>query len=256
MQKELLFIHGSSEFLLATNKLLMKISVPLGSSRTWALLAVLLGINVTVVALSVWAGVSQRNLQAYLGEGSVITWLSGLQLLAVAFVSLKLYRLRGQRQWSWRSPALFWLLISLGFVFLAADELVEIHEQLHAWLHQAWNIQETGLTDRIDDAIVGLYGAVAAGLVYRYRGEIKRYSNVLPIFSAAFAVLAVMVFLDILTNRPDILPWLLGSDAALPVQSTFEVLEEFCKLVVESLCLAGMYRALRSERRIADRTTV
>lgn len=221
-----------------------------GSSQAWSLIATLLGINVVAVMLSVWAGLSQRDLQTYFGEGSFITWMSALQLLTIAFTSLRLYLLRRKQQtWSsWRSPILVWLLIALGFIFLAADELVEIHEQLDAWLHTIWSIQETAFTDRIDDVIVGLYGIVAAGLVYRYRLEIKRYRQVLPLIFISFAVLFVMILLDVLTNRPDILSLMLSGDAVLPVKSTLEVLEEFCKLAVESLCLASVYQALNAER--------
>lgn len=233
----------------------MKISEPrgssrLGSSQGWSLITSLLGINTVAVLLSVWVGISQGNLPAYFGEGSVITWISALQLLAIAFVSLKLYLLRdGQQRWSWRSPTFIWLLVALGFVFLAADELLEIHEQLDAWLHTIWSIQETALTDRIDDLIVGLYGVAAAGLVYLYRREIKRYSQLLPLIFISFAVLFVMVFLDVLTNRPDILSLVLSSEAVPPVKSTLEVLEEYCKLIVGSLFLASMYQAFSAERR-------
>ena len=228
----------------------MKISKSLNSVANWSLLRVLLVVNCTVVVLSVWTGISHGDLRANFDEESLITWLSMLQLLAIAIVSAGLYLLRCWGQWSWRSPALLWLLISLGFVFLAVDEFTEIHERMDIAIHTLFNIQENAITDRIDDVIVGLYGIVAAGLVYKYRGEIKRYSTVLPLIVISFIVLFVMVFLDVLTNRPDILSLLLGTDFGLVARTSLEVLEEFCKLTVGSLFLVSVCRAFRAERRM------
>ncbi|MEM7795797.1 MAG: hypothetical protein AAF579_15260 [Cyanobacteria bacterium P01_C01_bin.118] len=222
--------------------------MPWSSSKAWPLLRVLLILNGVVVVLSAWAGIKDGNLQAYFDEESVVTWLSGLQLIAVAVVAMRMYRLRCQRRWSWKSPAFIWLLIAFGFVFLAADELLEIHEQLDKWLHTIGNIQETALTDRLDDAIVGGYGMLALGLVYGYRRELKRYRSVFPLMVASFIPLFVMVVLDLLTNRPDILPFLLGADTAFPVKSTLEVLEEFCKLMVSSFLLASIFQAFSLEK--------
>ncbi|MEM8613822.1 MAG: hypothetical protein AAGF93_17485 [Cyanobacteria bacterium P01_H01_bin.105] len=223
----------------------MKFSVPLGSRP---LLTILLTVNVIVVGLSIWAGISEGDLRTYFDEESFITWLSTFQLLAIAIVSAGLYILRSRQRWSWRSPAIVWLLIALGFAFLAADEFYEYHERLDIWLHGLLGIEETGLTDRTDDVIVGLYGVIAAGIAYRYRHEIKRYRNILPLLWSGFAVLFVMVFLDILTNRPDILSFMLGLDTALPVRNALEVLEEFCKLTVGSLGLVSVCRAFRTEK--------
>ena len=47
-----------------------------------------------------------------------------------------------------------WGLIAGGFVFLAVDEALQIHERLDFVIHKALNIRETALTDRLDDAII------------------------------------------------------------------------------------------------------
>ncbi|MEM1241817.1 MAG: hypothetical protein AAGI45_18455, partial [Cyanobacteria bacterium P01_H01_bin.26] len=207
-------------------------------------------VNLMVVLVSVWDGASRGDVLMSFDEDSVHTWVSAIQLLATAVVSAKLYQLRWESPWSWRSPALLWLLIAFGFAFLAVDELKEIHESMDVWLHTLLDLQENAITDRIDDVIVGLYGATAVGLVYRYRQEIKRYKNVLPLIFTGFIVLFVMVFLDLLTNRPDVLSMLLGDRTGLVARNIFAILEEFCKLTAGSLFLGSIYRASRIERRM------
>lgn len=228
----------------------MKKTIVSGSLGTWQLLTILVTINVAVVGLSVLAGIREENIETYFDEGSIVTWLSAIQLLAGSIVSATLYRLRSKQLRGWRSPGLIWLLIALGFVFLAADELVQIHENLDIWLHSVLNIQESPITDRIDDAIVGLYGILAAGLVYQYRREIKRHRKVFPFMLSGFAMLSAMIFLDFLTNGDDVLVALLGNDTGLVAKTALEVAEEFCKLMVESLLLTGLYCAFVDEHRL------
>ena len=220
-------------------------------SHTGWLLKILLTINTLVVVLAVWTGINEGNVRAYFNEESFITSLSTVQLIAIALLSMGVYIRRCRKDWSWHSPTFVWLIIAVGFVFLAADEHMEIHERFDVWLHGILRIEENAITDRIDDVIVGLYGMAAAGLVYRYRAEMKRYRHVLPLLLTGFTFLFAMVFLDLLTNRPDILSFLLGMDMGLIMQTALGVLEEFCKLTACTFFVGSIYQAFRTAKSIA-----
>jgi hypothetical protein len=140
-------------------------------------------------------------------EGGFITILSVFQLLAISWLSYKILQARDvtRRCSLWRDSSAVWGIISLGFLFLAADDLFEIHENIDRLIHYVFNLQETGLTDRIDDILIGLYGLAGIGVLIVYRDELKTYREVLPFFTCGFVLLFTTVALDVLTNRKDIL---------------------------------------------------
>ncbi|MGD1858077.1 MAG: hypothetical protein ACFB2W_27895 [Leptolyngbyaceae cyanobacterium] len=225
----------------------MKSSTSGGSAASWPIIRSLLLLGCVVTGLSAWAGYRQNDLLRYFDEGSILSWLSGLQLVSVAVIAGAIYRLLRQQRTSWRSPHLLWLLVTIGFFFLAADELAQIHESIDKSIHTTWQLQETGLTDRIDDALVGAYGAIAAVIAYGFRREIKRYRHLWPLILWSFGVMCLMVIFDTLTNRFDILPMLFGQSSH-SLFLALSVAEEFCKLVVEAILIGGLYQVFRIEK--------
>ncbi len=107
----------------------------------------------------------------HFGEKGFITILSAVQLLVVSMLSYKIYQARGMmgRSSFWRDPSVVWAIIASGFLFLAADEVLRIHENLDKLIHYVFGLKETNLTDRIDDLIVGMYGLVGIGVLIAYR---------------------------------------------------------------------------------------
>lgn len=122
-----------------------KASNPSGVATSWPVIGWLLLLGCLVTGVSAWAGYRQNDVLRYFDEGSVLSWLSGLQLISVGVIAGAIYRLRRQQQTSWRSSQLLWLLVAVGFIFLAADELAQIHESIDRSIHQIWQIQKRGL---------------------------------------------------------------------------------------------------------------
>ncbi|MDY6863249.1 MAG: hypothetical protein SV062_09700, partial [Thermodesulfobacteriota bacterium] len=77
------------------------------------------------IGLAIGLGVVAGDIEKYFGEGEPITWLSFLQLLVVSGLSWKVFRsyntISDLRPW--RSPHILWLIIAIGFLFLAFDEV-------------------------------------------------------------------------------------------------------------------------------------
>ena len=90
-------------------------------------------------------------------EGRFITLFSTLQLLVISWLSHRVLQVRSvtRKQSLWRDPSAVWGIISIGFLFLAADDFFTIHENIDSLIHSIFKLQETGLTDRIDDILVG-----------------------------------------------------------------------------------------------------
>ncbi len=122
-------------------------------------------IDVVILAAAALTGTPPDQ---YFKEGKAITWLSFVQLLATAALSWHIYTLRKNAPESKPQRHLhrLWLIIAAGFVFLAVDEIAGIHEGIDHLIHAFMNMEETGLTDRIDDVIVMAYGLVGIGVLY------------------------------------------------------------------------------------------
>lgn len=182
-------------------------------------------------------------------EGGFITRLSALQLAVTAGVSYGIFQIRRGRGFVWRDASAVWVITALGFLFLAADDLFLIHEDMDRRIRFAFNLPETGLTDRIDDLLVGLYGIVGVGVLLAYREEWKPYRQARPFLTWGFILLFLMVALDLLTNRNDILPLLFAPERAAVLHIWLSHAEDGLKVFAEALFLGAFYSVWQNAKR-------
>jgi len=217
----------------------------------------LFDIIATIAAIAI--GFHDGKPLRYFGEGYFITWISALQLCTIswlAFSTLNARRLQAGH-FHFRDPFLIWALISIGFLFLAFDDLFMIHESIDKKIHYFFNMKETGLSDRIDDFIIGLYGILSISILYVYREEMKNYRQALPFLVYGFVLLFAMVALDALTNRKDVLSFLIERrDLVKSVYISLSILEDSLKILAESCFLAGFYAVSLISRKIPVSPTV
>lgn len=173
-----------------------------------ALLA--LAFNSSVITYAILRGLSKTgNPGRYFGEGRFTTFISCGQLLLVALFAWLTFAAR-RSQTTGRSafsgPAL-WAFIAAGFVFLAADEAFKIHESFDFLIHTVLQLSETPLTDRIDDALIALYGVIGCGFLWAYRRELLAFKEILPLLGAGFVGLALSVLCDVISNDESGVRW-------------------------------------------------
>jgi hypothetical protein len=125
--------------------------------------------------------------------------------------------------------------MSCGFLFLALDDLIMIHEKTDKLIHQLLQIKETAISDKIDDIIIICYGIIGIYVLYYYRNEMKQYIYGISYFISGFILLFTMSGFDIITNSKEIAfvsawyyPWLC-------------VAEESLKIFSEGMFAAGFY---------------
>jgi len=217
-----------------------------------SLLISIISFDTIAILVAIAIGVHSGRPLKHFGEHRFITWISVLKLLTASLLSYKILQIRrlARRQFFWRAPFVIWVILSLGFLFLAADEYFEIHESIDFWIHGIFSIKETGVTDRIDDILVALYGLVGMSFLYVYRGELRKYRQALPFLKCGFVLLFIMVALDIFTNRKDILSILVHHDLVDTLHIWFSVAEDSFKIFAESCFLVGFYIVLQIARRI------
>jgi hypothetical protein len=131
---------------------------------------------------------------------------------------------------------------------LAADEIFKIHENIDFLIHRVFGIQETGLTDRIDDFLVGLYGLLGIGVLFAYRNQLKTYREAFPFFIFGFVLLFSMVAFDVVTNRNDILPLIFDHHLAATLYTYLSLAEDSLKIFAESFFILGFYVILQTTK--------
>jgi hypothetical protein len=192
------------------------------------------------------------------GEGGFITLLSVLQLLLIALLSWKIFQARRvtKSEFLWRDSAMVWALIALGFAFLSVDEVFKIHEGIDHLIHSVFNLQETGVTDRLDDIIIGLYGLIGLGVLFAYRNELKIFKKALPLLFLGFVLLFAMVVLDVLTNRNDIFPAIFAQNYADILYLSFSLAEDSAKVFAEASFVLAFFVILQKAKYLEGSSTV
>jgi hypothetical protein len=138
------------------------------------------------------------------GQFDAIDIVSFVLLLAIAWLCRAIYDLRHEDgTGAFTGKSRVWLLMSLGFLYLAIDELFSIHEGIDLFIHWLFAMRETGLTDRIDDVVVLAYGILGVAVLWSHRSELAVSRPALPYLLLGFSFLLLMVALDALTNRMD-----------------------------------------------------
>lgn len=221
-----------------------------GFSTKKLLLIVLLVDFVAIAAVILRAILLEKGPYRYFDEGSLINWLSGVKLLIIAGINWKIYRLRtGIKQESQRGRnyQLLWQFFAFGFVFCTLDELLQIHEKLDKLIHRLWQIEETLLTDSIDDLIILMYGVIGLLVIYYFRQEFYFYRDAFTYFKIALVLACCSIGLDFLSQgqETDILT------ATQEMQREWvRSIEEIFKLFAEAFLIGSFYKCLRIAKRI------
>ena len=210
------------------------------------------------IIIAIAMGIHQGDPLMHFKEHHFITWISVFQLLTISFLSYSIFQTRRRTigHFNWRAPFIVWAIISLGFFFLAMDDLFKIHESIDHQIHVIFNLKQTGLTDRFDDMIVGVYGLIGISILCVCREELKKYRQVFPFLIYGFVLLFIMVALDIVSNRTDILEKVVSRDLVAPIHICLSVAEDSIKVFAGSFFLVGFYGALQISRRMDTKPAV
>lgn len=209
------------------------------------LLAYLLIFDAAVIIFTL---ISADDPKIYYGEFQLVTFISFIKLLAISRVNWNIFKSKGGtvRGINFNNDYALWLIISAGFLFLALDDLFLIHEGTDKLIHFILGMKETGLTDRIDDLIVVVYGVLGLLILYSYRHEIYRYRRSLSYIVFGFGFLFIRIVIDIITNRNDIIPLIISDENVETYLNNFlAITEGATKLLAQSFFLAGFYYCLR-----------
>ena len=208
-------------------------------------LVLLICLTTAVIGVALILPGGSENPMAHFEEFRVATFYSVAQLLACSALAWAVFRER-QREGNQAPKAPFrlrslhlWVVISFGFLFLAADDLLLIHEIIDKLIHLVGGIEETTATDKIDDYIIALYAIAALAVLCGFRREFLKFRSLWPYFLAGFLCLGGTIALDLKLT-----------DSLIPLVPTWETIlsepwigvwEESFKLYGGSFFVAAFY---------------
>ena len=206
--------------------------------------------NLAIILFATCLGlVKTGNPSRYFGEGRFTTGISCLQLLLVAFLAFRVFRLRGENRDRSRSGRWLWLLIAAGFAFLCADDALQIHESLDRRIHKVFHLQKTGISDRIDDAIIALYALIGIAVLWSFRKEMTQFKAMRRPLIQGFVIMGVSIVCDTLSNREDVILWIVHDmPLAKKIDGWLSVGDGAFSLLAEGLFVVAFYVALEIAR--------
>jgi hypothetical protein len=222
---------------------------PLYSSKTVLQISLALETIIIAVQLIIPTIIGARP-SLFFDEGSLITWLSFLQLLLMGFFSYKIYLIKKTNQK--HREHFFWLIASLGFVFMAVDDLGQIHEKLEGLIQYILRLEDSFWLNRLDDLLIGMYGIIAVLMIYNFRQEFKQYQGFFYLFTIGFIFLGCTVFIDLINHHENDLSFLTTHiETRKLLYKYLGPIEEMFKIWAEGFFLSGIYGCWR----IADQKT-
>jgi hypothetical protein len=196
---------------------------------------------------------------AIVAGGIFGVWIHRYSTEAASVILLGLIAATCVRIYLWRrapgEPLLgglsrIWLLMAAGFIYLALDEALSLHERLDIFIHHVFAIEETGITDRLDDVIVLFFGIVGAVVMFFHRREFRLLNGFRRLLVPGFVFLVLMVAFDTLNNGSSVLgPIGARWPFLAPAFEKLHVAEEWSKLAAETLFLLCFLRILEQVSR-------
>ncbi len=208
-----------------------------------------LGIDSLMIGTAIGRAILlERNPMRYFGERGFITWLSILQLLFIAYLCWKISIIRSHQSSSlkgWKNPSRVWQIMTGGFIFLALDEGLGIHENTDAGLHELFNLNEHGLTSRIDDFIILFYAIIGLLFLRTFKNEFQKFASVFNWFFTGFTLCFLTIVLDMLSHKQQVLSLIIEDYEKLNLMHNwFKTIEEIPKIFAEGAFIIAFYYCL------------
>ena len=210
----------------------------------------MLGIDLLFVVTALIVPPAREMPTYHFQELRLISFVSIVQLVVIAALAYQVYLERlvqGEvTPEDFPSPRSrnLWLVICLGFLFLAVDEIASIHVFL----------------DRVSDALghgigtIFLYAVGALGVLFLFRHEVVLFRRSWIFFTAGFFCLLVAIAFDS-KEIYRIEPWVPKIGEIFLSYSGRGVTEESLELVSECFFIGAMFASVVEARRIAGRGT-
>jgi len=196
-------------------------------NKSIIIIAIVLLINCIVIFSSVKSGIDKGDMMLRFHERQAITFLSALMLGLTSLVNLIMYLLK-KKIFPLAKSNWFWLLASVGFLYLCMDEYFMAHEGMDEIVGALFAKDIKYLN--LDNLVIAFFGLVALGICLYFRKEILRHRRILPFLAFGSLGLIGTVVLHSFEG----------------VNIIFEVMEESFKIIGVSFFFSGFLTVMVS----------
>ena len=149
-----------------------------------------------IISYTIFLAIVLLTTRSY-GEKSIVTDVSTLQLALCSsvssIISVAVLRQKGSLT---LYKGLIWIAIAFGCAYLAMDDAFMYHERLDRTIHSLLGWEETSLSDRIDDILVGIYGVIGIAFIFLNRNYFSFSPRFIKYAKLSFSFCILMVFCD------------------------------------------------------------
>ena len=179
-------------------------------------------------------------------EGHIFTLFSCFLLGTSALAAFLVYQKRSHGRERpcgiVRAPEFLWVLIGLGFAYLAVDEVGCIHEKSSRMIRQLFHLEDTGLAERLDSVIITTYGLIGLLALWLYRAEIRFFRAIWGGVTVGFVLLGMHVVLDMLSEDSTFFRGYFGTHWRMAFEWT-KVIEDGGKVMANAFFLRAFLEA-------------
>tara|TARA_R110000850_G_scaffold125759_3_gene244369 strand:+ start:2073 stop:2843 length:771 start_codon:yes stop_codon:yes gene_type:complete len=211
---------------------------------------IVIGLNILVIAAALLLPPARESPMYYFKGPRLISFMSLVQLIVIAALAWQVYleRLAHSEETleDSRGPHSrhLWLVICLGFFFMAVDEITAVH----LYLDRAISAFGTH-TGRIHGITVSFYSIGAIGVLIFFRREFVTFRRSWLPFAAAFFCLVVAIAFDSMVIYK-VEPWLPEFCDIFLSRSGRGITEESLELFSEGFFITALYTSAVEARRI------
>ena len=131
--------------------------------------------------------------------------------------------------------------------------LLKFMKLLDLLIHQIFAIEETRLTDSMDDIFVLFYSLFSFYVLYKFREEFKYYLGVIHLFAIAFFLKLLMVALDVYTNDETVFSdWFSNPEPGKILLDWVQTLEDSFKILAEEVFISAFLACSEIAKRISQ----
>jgi len=178
-------------------------------------------LNIIAIVLAIILGLQEKHISTFFQERQTVTFISAVQITLSSLFCLFIFLIKKRVNLESTKKNIFWLINSLVFLLAAIDEYFMLHEGIDGDIATFFfGIKKN---PHLDGLTLALYGVTACILFFKFKQEIKKMKQFLPVFYFGGFFFFLSITLDLKsTNEIQI------------------ILEESCKLIAVGLLFSGI----------------
>ena len=211
-----------------------------------------LSLNLTAISYAIYRGINRGDFARYYKEGYFLTNVSTFHLVMISLFCFYIYSVRkrylNKTFIKTKGKPFLWIILFLGFLYLAIDEQFMIHEYIDIYTHDLieflFNYKGNTITKRLDDFIVLLYLIFGVFILSKNKEEIIFFKEAKAYLIIGLILSLIMISIDISTSQNDVFRFIFPPENVRYMLKIFSVIEDSLKLFALTFFITALGECL------------